>query len=182
MMKKDFGDTHDRALHCSAEKSSLLTLEGDYRLTQGAVTASALAPHQSKLNMGLFNAIDEFFTGPAAEVEMMSASEQREQAQRLNELQDEEETFGLTEKSSANIRQLSSSSNSSSGNDSNDSGGSVKLLLALIGGFVAIYLTYEYGVGNGVKVSSSDGLCPTHLVAVPQSENSVLPRRARPIN
>ena len=141
----------------SAEKSSLLTLEGDYRLTQGAVTASALAPHQSKLNMGLFNAIDEFFTGPAAEVEMMSASEQREQAQRLNELQDEEETFGLTEKSSANIRQLSSSSNSSRGNDSNDSGGSVKLLLALIGGFVAIYLTYEYGVGNGVKVSSSDG-------------------------
>mmetsp|Transcript_18216 Transcript_18216/g.27165 ORF Transcript_18216/g.27165 Transcript_18216/m.27165 type:complete len:106 (-) Transcript_18216:1586-1903(-) len=86
--------------------------------------------------MGLFNAIDEFFTGPAAEVEMMSASEQREQAQRLNELQDEEETFGLTEKSSANIRQLSSSSNSSSGNDSNDSGGSVKLLLSLIGGFV----------------------------------------------
>ena len=42
MMKKDFGDTHDSnmpilhrdhsALHCSAEKSSLLTLEGDYRL------------------------------------------------------------------------------------------------------------------------------------------------------
>ena len=73
--------------------------------------------------MGLFSAIDEFFTGPATEVEMMSASTA---AQRLNELQDEEETFGLAEKSST-IRQSSSLSSNSSGS-TNDSGSSVKLL------------------------------------------------------
>ena len=105
------------------------------------------------LTMGLLNAIDEFFTGSTAEVEMMSASTA---AQRLNELQDEEETFGLTEKSSANSRQLSSSSSNSSGS-SKDSGTSVKLLLSLVGGIIAIYMTYQYGVGNGVKVNSSGG-------------------------
>lgn len=101
--------------------------------------------------MGLLNAIDEFFTGSADEVEMMSsaAADQREQAQRLNDLQDEEETFGFQQPQSAasKRRQLSSSS----GNH-RDSCRSAKLFFFLIGGFVAMYLTYEFGVGNGVKV------------------------------
>lgn len=111
--------------------------------------------------MGLFNAIDEFFTGSAAEVEMMSATaaeEQREQAQRLNELQDEEETFGLTEKSSGERRQQLTSSSNSNGGGGNGSGGSVKLLLSFICGIVLIYFTYEYGVGNGVKVNGGGGI------------------------
>lgn len=93
--------------------------------------------------MGLLNAIDDFFTGSTAEVEMMSASaanEQREQARLLNELQDEEETFGLTE----NSRRLSSGGK--------DPCGSANLLLSFIGGVLLIYSTYEYGVDNGVKV------------------------------
>lgn len=107
--------------------------------------------------MGLLNAIDEFFTGSADEVEMMmssSAADQREQAQRLNDLQDEEEIFGLQQQPSSAAskrRQLSSSS----GNHK-DSCRLAKLFFFLIGGFVAMYLTYEFGVGNGVKVGGGD--------------------------
>lgn len=101
--------------------------------------------------MGLLNAIDEFFTGSIADVELISfnGKEQR----------DEEETLGLVEESSSNDRrQSSSSSNSSSGSVSNDSGRSVNLLLSLIGGMIVIYMTYEFGVGNGVRVSSGDSI------------------------
>ena len=105
--------------------------------------------------MGLMNAIDEFFTGSADEVEMMSsaAADQREQAQRLNDLQDEEETFGLQHQPSAasKRRQLSSSTV-----NRRDSCRSAKLFFFLIGGFAAMYLTYELGVGNGVKVGGGD--------------------------
>jgi hypothetical protein len=110
--------------------------------------------------MGLLNAIDEFFTGSTAEVEMMSASvaadEQREQAQLLNELQDEEETFGLSEESSRKSRPLSSSTNNR-GDGGKDSCGSAKLLLSFFAGILLIYLTYENGVDKGVKVNSSGG-------------------------
>ena len=134
--------------------------------------------------MGLFNAIDEFFTGSNTDVELVSASnaeEQREQAQRLNELQDEEETLRLVEESSTDVEESSSdtcqsssssSSISSSGSGSNDSGGSVKLLLSLIGGIFLIYTTYEFGVGNGVKVSTTSGDSINHSAPPPIETNA----------
>lgn len=127
--------------------------------------------------MGLLNAIDEYFTGSIADVELASASngkEQREQAQKLNELQDEEETLRLVEDQSSS----SSSYSSSSGSVSSDSGGSVNLLLSLIGGIVVIYMTYEFGVGNGVRVStttSGDGDSMNHPVAPPIDTNTPPP-------
>jgi len=109
--------------------------------------------------MGLVKAINEFFIKSTAEVEIMSESapgEQLEQAQGLNELQHNQEISRLALESSSSasgqMRQLSSSLNSS-GSGGKKSGRSVKLLLPVISGIVAIYLTYEYGIGKGVNVS-----------------------------
>eukprot|EP00985_Skeletonema_marinoi_P008786 scaffold4015_cov200-Skeletonema_marinoi.AAC.17 len=109
--------------------------------------------------MGLVKAINEFFIKSTAEVEIMSESapgEQLEQAQGLNELQHNQEISGLALESSSSasgqMRQLSSSLNSS-GSGGKKSGRSVKLLLPVISGIVAIYLTYEYGIGKGVNIS-----------------------------
>ena len=112
--------------------------------------------------MGLFDAIDEFFTGSTADMEMIMSSSSSSSAAaaaaaagRLNELQDEEDRLGLAQAPSSpsfrKRRQLSSSSEYSS--DGGDSGGSKNLSLFLIVGMIVIYLTYEFGVGNGLKVS-----------------------------
>lgn len=127
--------------------------------------------------MGLLNAIDDFFTGSIADIELASASngkEQREHAQKLNELQDEEETLRLVEESSSNARRQSSSSSSNSSSDSvgNDSGRSVHLLLSLIGGIIVIYMTYEFGVGNGVRVSTNSGRDSMNHPAAPPIDTS----------
>jgi len=114
--------------------------------------------------MSLFDTIIQFFTGSTTEEKTdygFVADEQREKAQWLTGLKQNEETYGLTQHPSSYIS-IRKSRTSSSFNSSNVGGKksarSVKLLLSMFIGIVAIYLTYEYEDGKGAKVTGGGGV------------------------